>query len=223
MDQSKPGSFELPISKLEGTYHHGNLKEALKQCAAKLMLDQGSVQFGMRDIAKLAGVSPGAAYKHFKSKSHLLSALAADGFKSLLEDLKQRLGKSPCSLCEFSEIFYDSLLNFSNKNRTLTATMLRINFSELGPRSDLYLSAKYFLNFCAQFILFTKTKRKGVFRETPELGLNFLFLWTYMQGVMSSNLNEAIPVFTGVSKKDQNLLLKKILIRFTDQNSELQT
>jgi hypothetical protein len=53
--------------------------------------------------------------------------------------------------------------------------------------------------------------------------LNFLFLWTYMQGVMSSNLNEAIPVFTGVSKKDQNLLLKKILIRFTDQNSELQT
>ena len=65
------------------TYHHGNLKNALLSAAEKLLEDVGVSAVTMREVAKEAGVSHTAPYRHFTDKRALLSSLTQIGFQRL--------------------------------------------------------------------------------------------------------------------------------------------
>jgi AcrR family transcriptional regulator len=58
------------------SYHHGNLRQALLAAAEELLIDGGIEALSWREIARRAGVSPGAPYHHFADKTALLTALA---------------------------------------------------------------------------------------------------------------------------------------------------
>jgi len=63
-------------------YHHGNLRAALIQCGLELMERDGIHALTLRAIGEQLGVSRSAAYRHFKDKEALLSAIyeaGADG------------------------------------------------------------------------------------------------------------------------------------------------
>ena len=64
-------------------YHHGNLKQTLLQASLELLRQSGSGEFTLREVARRAGVSHNAPYRHFRSKEELLAALAAEGFDRL--------------------------------------------------------------------------------------------------------------------------------------------
>lgn len=66
-------------------YHHGDLRAALLSTAME-MLEAGE-PFSLRAVAREAGVSPTAPYRHFKDRDALESALAVEGFRDLLADL----------------------------------------------------------------------------------------------------------------------------------------
>lgn len=68
------------------TYHHGDLRAALLSAAMDL-LEEGD-GLSLRAVARRAGVSAAAPYRHFADKEALESELAAAGFA----DLRQRLG-----------------------------------------------------------------------------------------------------------------------------------
>lgn len=57
-------------------YHHGNLRQALLDAAEEVLIDGGIEALSWREIARRAGVSPGAPYHHFADKAALLTALA---------------------------------------------------------------------------------------------------------------------------------------------------
>lgn len=61
-------------------YHHGNLREALVLAAKQLILEKGPHGFTLVEAAKIAGVSPGAPYRHFKDQQGLLGEVALQGF-----------------------------------------------------------------------------------------------------------------------------------------------
>ena len=61
-------------------YHHGDLKNALVEAAAKLIVERGIDNVSLREVARQAGVSHSAPYHHFNSKSELLAAVAEEGF-----------------------------------------------------------------------------------------------------------------------------------------------
>jgi len=65
------------------TYHHGNLKPALLAASLELMQKAGPGAFTLREVARRAGVSHNAPYRHFRDKEELLAALAAEGFDRL--------------------------------------------------------------------------------------------------------------------------------------------
>lgn len=69
-------------------YHHGNLKEAMRQAALAMLSEGGIEMISMRAIAQRVGVSPSAAYRHFESKEALLAAIAEAGFRQLTAALK---------------------------------------------------------------------------------------------------------------------------------------
>ncbi|MFD0055920.1 TetR/AcrR family transcriptional regulator [Streptomyces sp. NPDC127168] len=83
-------------------YHHGDLRATLLSTAME-MLENGD-PFSLRAVARQAGVSPTAPYRHFKDRDALESALAAEGFRALLADLSDERGlpASPSDLAEFA-------------------------------------------------------------------------------------------------------------------------
>ena len=64
-------------------YHHGDLRNALINSALLLLEEKGIDGLSIRDVAKQAGVSHTAPYRHFKNKTELLAILALKGFMSL--------------------------------------------------------------------------------------------------------------------------------------------
>jgi AcrR family transcriptional regulator len=64
-------------------YHHGNLREALLQAAIQLIAEIGPGGFTLREVARRAGVSHNAPYRHFQDKEELLAAVATAGFRGL--------------------------------------------------------------------------------------------------------------------------------------------
>jgi AcrR family transcriptional regulator len=64
-------------------YHHGHLREALLQGAVRAIAELGPSAFTLREVARRAGVSHNAPYRHFRDKEALLAAVAAQGFREL--------------------------------------------------------------------------------------------------------------------------------------------
>ena len=57
-------------------YHHGDLRNALLLAAEQLLAEQGAASLSLRAVAKRAGVSHAAPYRHFRDKA-VLSVLLA--------------------------------------------------------------------------------------------------------------------------------------------------
>jgi AcrR family transcriptional regulator len=69
------------------TYHHGDLRTALVRAAMELLEENGESALSLRAVARRAGVSAAAPYRHYADRETLISAVAAVGY----EELAQRL------------------------------------------------------------------------------------------------------------------------------------
>ena len=74
----------------EDPYHHGDLRTAILDAAEELLLEKPIEVISMRELARAAGVSPGAPYHHLKDRSGLILALCQRGFQRLGERLEKR-------------------------------------------------------------------------------------------------------------------------------------
>jgi AcrR family transcriptional regulator len=79
-------------------YHHGNLREALLQGALRVIAEVGPGGFTLREVARRAGVSHNAPYRHFRDKRALLAAVAAEGFRELTRAMREAGEKKPGAL-----------------------------------------------------------------------------------------------------------------------------
>jgi AcrR family transcriptional regulator len=69
------------------TYHHGDLRAALVRTAIELLEESGETELSLRAVARRAGVSPAAPYRHYADREALISAVAAVGYRELAERL----------------------------------------------------------------------------------------------------------------------------------------
>lgn len=72
-------------------YHHGNLVEALLESTIALIEEKGVEALVVREVAKRAGVSPGAPFRHFSSKTALLTAVAEQAMARLTAAVRAEL------------------------------------------------------------------------------------------------------------------------------------
>jgi AcrR family transcriptional regulator len=66
-------------------YHHGNLREVLLDTAIRLISEVGPVGFTLREVARRAGVSHNAPYRHFRDRDDLMATVATQGFRELTQ------------------------------------------------------------------------------------------------------------------------------------------
>lgn len=72
-------------------YHHANLKQSLLDAAVGLLAEAGPQGFTLREVARRAGVSHNAPYRHFKDKDDLVAAVAAEGFDRLTASMLESM------------------------------------------------------------------------------------------------------------------------------------
>jgi AcrR family transcriptional regulator len=75
----------MAISK--ATYHHGDLRAALVRAAMELLEESGETALSLRAVARCAGVSAAAPYRHYADREALVSAVATVGYRELAERL----------------------------------------------------------------------------------------------------------------------------------------
>ncbi len=81
------------MQKKKSTYHHGNLAETLLNAVDEIATKFGLEAVTLRACAKLIGVSPSSAFRHYADKRALLTAFATRAMLQLaqaMEDAKQQ-------------------------------------------------------------------------------------------------------------------------------------
>jgi AcrR family transcriptional regulator len=73
------------------SYHHGHLKEALIAAALKMVKEQGVESVSVREVAKHAGVSSGAPFRHFPSRTTLMTAVAEQAMRRFRDEIVRAL------------------------------------------------------------------------------------------------------------------------------------
>jgi AcrR family transcriptional regulator len=80
-----PDPARRPRRKPASSYHHGDLKAALVDHAILILRKEGMDGLTLRRVAKAAGVSVAAPYRHFADRRALMAAIAERGFGQLQE------------------------------------------------------------------------------------------------------------------------------------------
>lgn len=80
------------MSTSDRAYHHGDLRAALIASAVELL--ESDEAYSMRAVARRAGVSATAPYRHFADRDALDSAVAVEGFRNLGDELAESLDAS---------------------------------------------------------------------------------------------------------------------------------
>ena len=75
-------------------YHHGDLRKALIDVSLEWVREHGADALSLRQVAREAGVSSGAPYKHFANKEELLSAVAARAIEEQLEHQREAVAQA---------------------------------------------------------------------------------------------------------------------------------
>ena len=77
MNQEKP----------ERPYHHGDLAASLRGAAREILESEGLDALSLRSVARRAGVSHAAPYRHYASREALLADVAIDGLGELRAEI----------------------------------------------------------------------------------------------------------------------------------------
>lgn len=78
----------------EKPYHHGNLREAMIAIGVELAQEGGLDSIEIREVARRAGVSPAAAYRHFDGHEDLVNQIREHTLECLgrsMKDSERRL------------------------------------------------------------------------------------------------------------------------------------
>src|ERR1700675_2544127 len=76
-------------------YHHGDLKRVLIDAALGLAEEGGAAAVSVREAARRAGVSPGAPFRHFPSRTALLTAVAEEAQRRFRAEIASALAEAP--------------------------------------------------------------------------------------------------------------------------------
>jgi AcrR family transcriptional regulator len=125
-------------------YHHGNLREALVEAAVDLIGQHGPEGFTVAEAARLAGVSPGAPYRHFRDAEALLAEVALRGFDRFAEALaKAWAGGAPDPVRAF-EALGRAYLDFARREPAYYAAMFETRLDQAAHPGLLAASDRAF-------------------------------------------------------------------------------
>ena len=122
-------------------YHHGDLRDALLREATAAIREQGPSAITLRAIARRAGVSHAAPYRHFKNKEGLIAAVSAQGFAQLTQVLLQAQAPFENPLTRFERLSR-AYVQFAVANTEIFRLMFSSELADKDAHPELAEAAR---------------------------------------------------------------------------------
>ncbi len=110
-------------------------RERIKQAALALFVERGVDAGGMRDIAKAAGITEGAIYRHFRGKDDLVWRLFADNYERFAREL-DALQAAEVTTAAKVEAMVQGFCRFFDDNPTLFRFLLLVQHGQRVQVTD---------------------------------------------------------------------------------------
>jgi len=159
-------------------YHHGNLREALVDAATRLIGERGLSGFAFAELARAAGVSPAAPYRHFRDRGALLAELARRGFDQMTDALAHAWNGGLPEPVVAIERCGRAILAFARANPAAYATM----FDTSPADPDLALKASADGAFAVVRQAADAACLAATVRPRPPAGMVALHIWAFCHG-----------------------------------------
>jgi len=160
-----------------GSYHHGDLKEALVAAALDLVDRKGPKGFSLAQVCRQAGVSVAAPYRHFADKEALLAAVAQSGFllfQGYLEETVRPYENDPFESLRVLAVKY---VEFARQNPSRFRVMFAADLQK-SRFPELFATAHN------AFVVVLKTiERCGTGRSASETYILAVSIWAQCHGI----------------------------------------
>jgi AcrR family transcriptional regulator len=173
-------------AKRKADYHHGDLRQALIETAVKTIAKHGIDALSLRELAARAGVSPGAPYHHFASRSGLLASIAEDGFARLEAQLIAARDTVPDNASARLEALGLAYITFAVSSVGYFRVMFHGDSISSGP-SDAGLRAFHILRDAV-----VACQEAGHAPKGDATGL-VLVAWSAVHGFATLRVDRALP------------------------------
>lgn len=145
-------------------YHHGDLKRVVIDTANQMLREEAGWQFTLRELARRAGVSHAAPYKHFADKNALLIELAIQGFERLRDEMTAAITPRPRSHRKELEAVGGAYVRFGVANPSLYRLMFS---SQAGVPAGVHLDERVLRTFGVLLDVLERGQKAGAFRKRP--------------------------------------------------------
>ena len=177
----KPSGSAKRKSSKKGAYHHGNLRRALLDSSLAMVEKKGPRGVSLRAVARLAGVSSVAPYRHFAGKEGLLAAIAEEGFRALENKMRAASEETRgLALAEFRAIGF-AYIHFAASNPSHFRVMFGPEVSDKSEHSSLKEAADRASQLIADSI--ANCQRPGLEGGGTDPQRLFISAWSTFHGL----------------------------------------
>jgi AcrR family transcriptional regulator len=162
-------------------YHHGDLRRALIDASLALISEEGFSALTLREVARRAGVTHAAPYRHFADKEALLAAVAEEGFRSMATQMRERMAQEsgPAERLIACGVAY---VLFAVQHPSHFRVMFGPHFAHPMKHEGLGTEGGNSFGLLVQSL--TEGQQAGVLREGDTLALA-LAAWSLVHGLAS--------------------------------------
>ena len=160
-------------------YHHGNLRSTVIETAMAMLHESRNWQFTLREVARRAGVSHAAPYRHFPDKAALLSEMTLLGFDRLREALTVAKPARPQSMRDEFLTVARTYVRFGTSNPALYRLMFG---GDEDKSANVHLNERALAAFGVLLELLERGQAEGVLRKRDVRG-QAAACWAQMHGI----------------------------------------
>ncbi|GAB1256733.1 TetR/AcrR family transcriptional regulator [Aurantivibrio plasticivorans] len=175
------------VAEITRPYHHGDLKQTLIDAACRHIASGGTEKLSLRALAREAGVSPTAPYRHFSTKNSLLASIAYEGFSELqkcLDTISEQKISDPYERLVKLGVAY---VNYAVENPVKYHLMFGDVLADFTAYENLQKSVETVFALVAREL--NQAKEEGFVSEAPfeELAA---YVWSCLHGLANLIVNK---------------------------------
>lgn len=167
------------------SYHHGRLRETLVAHGVKLLARKGLEGLSLRQLARQAGVSAAAPYRHFPTAQALAEAIAVQGFQLLQATMLEAMMDPALAPLSPLERLGHGYLRFAQRNPEHLQLMFSGRMCPDPDQPDGPLHAAGQAAFGALTGTIVEAQQAGVVAASVDPAVLAVVAWSFIHGFSS--------------------------------------